>query len=166
MKKLLHVHQFKSPVGTIGLASTDKGLALINITGAARFRERIRKSFKDYEIVSGGTENKKAEKQIKSYLAGRLKKFSLRLDLMATPFQRKVLKKVALIPYGKVTTYGAIARAAGNSKASRAVGMANSRNPLPIVIPCHRVVAADGPGGYGGGLSMKKRLLNLEASHI
>ncbi len=73
-----------------------------------------------------------------------------------------VLERVAAIPYGHTLTYGAIARAIGKPGAARAVGAANARNPLPLLIPCHRVVASNGLGGYGGGLAMKRRLLELE----
>jgi O-6-methylguanine DNA methyltransferase len=96
------------------------------------------------------------------YLEGKLQRFSLKLDLRTTPFRRRVLKEVAAIPYGEVKTYGEIALLAGKPKASRAVGSANACNPIPIVIPCHRVVAATGLGGFAGGVKMKKSLLEME----
>jgi methylated-DNA-[protein]-cysteine S-methyltransferase len=86
------------------------------------------------------------------------------LDIRATPFQKKVLRRVARIPFGKTATYGRVAASVGAPNASRAVGQANASNNLPLVIPCHRVVAANGLGGYGGGLTLKKRLLNLEGA--
>ena len=83
-----------------------------------------------------------------------------------TPFQRKVWRSLSAIPYGEVRSYQDIAKAVGNKKASRAVGMANNRNPLPIFIPCHRVIGKDGSMvGYGGGLPLKRRLLALEKTH-
>ena len=163
MKKLF-VHKFNTPIGWIRVAATEKGLALITLGkgGKAQFDVAIDRDFGDYQFLSGGALNKRAEKQIKGYLAGRLKKFNLPLDLKGTPFQIEALKKVASIPYGRVRTYGKIASAIGKPKASRAVGSANAKNRLPLVIPCHRVVATDGLGGYGGGIGLKRRLLALE----
>lgn len=167
MKKL-YIHKFTTPIGWFRVASTEKGLALVSFgkNGRMYFDSAIEKDYKDYEIVVGGTENRKAEKQIKAYFAGRLKKFSLQLDLRGTSFQIKTLKKVASIPYGKVATYDQIAGAVGHPKASRAVGNVNAGNRLAIVIPCHRVVASNGPGGYGGDVELKKRLLNFEGVKI
>lgn len=101
--------------------------------------------------------------QLDAYFAGRLKAFSLPLAPAGTEFQKKVWKLLQEIPYGVTRTYGEIAALSGDSKACRAVGMANNRNPLPILIPCHRVVGANGSlVGYGGGLDIKLRLLQLE----
>ncbi|RKX23467.1 MAG: cysteine methyltransferase [Candidatus Zixiibacteriota bacterium] len=162
MKKSVYIHRFKTNLGWFRLASTEKGLAIINFTDPADFEMNIKKRFADFQVKAGGVMNRKAEKQIKSYLAGKLKKFSLKLDLEGTPFQRRVLRRVGSIPYGRTTTYGKIAVSIGNSGAARAVGSANAGNALPIVIPCHRVLAAGGPGGYAGGLKLKKYLLSLE----
>lgn len=105
------------------------------------------------------------EVQIKNYLAGRTTSFSLEVDLRdITPFQRQVLRQVMKIPYGRTCSYGAIAARVGRPSASRAVGNAVGANPVPIVVPCHRVVASNSLGGYGGGLSFKKRLLALEGA--
>lgn len=106
---------------------------------------------------------REAKAQLDAYFAGRLKAFSLPLSPAGTEFQQKVWKLLQDIPYGTTCTYGEIAARAGNPKACRAVGMANNRNPLPILIPCHRVVGANGGlVGYGGGLDIKLRLLQLE----
>ncbi|HWR82849.1 MAG TPA: methylated-DNA--[protein]-cysteine S-methyltransferase [Candidatus Deferrimicrobium sp.] len=165
MKKLF-VHSFKTALGTVRTAATEKGLALIVLPSEprGRFEKRIQKMFPGYEIAAGGPINKKAEKQLTAYLRGRQKKFTLKLDLHMAPFHRRVLAQVARIPYGKTMTYGAVASAIGNPRASRAVGNANARNDLPLVIPCHRVVASTGLGGYGGGLGLKKKLLRLEGA--
>jgi len=162
MKKSVHLHKFRTELGWFRLASTEKGLAIINFTDPVGFKTDMKKRFGDYQVKAGGVMNKKAEKQIRSYLAGTLKKFSLKLDLDGTSFQRRVLGKVGSISYGKTITYGKIAASVGNSKAARAVGSVNAGNALPIVIPCHRVLAANGLGGYAGGLKLKKYLLNLE----
>ena len=101
--------------------------------------------------------------QLREYFAGRRTGFELPLAPEGTPFQRAVWRQLQDIPYGGTISYGELARRVGNPKASRAVGAANGANPIPIVIPCHRVIAADGKlGGFGGGLPVKKALLELE----
>lgn len=106
---------------------------------------------------------KEAVKQLESYFAGELKEFTLPLEPCGTAFMKKVWAALCEIPYGKTATYGDIAGKVGKPKAARAVGHANNRNPIPIFIPCHRVVGADGSlTGYRGGLEMKKKLLDLE----
>ncbi len=104
-----------------------------------------------------------AQSQLLEYFAGKRRYFSLPLAPQGTPFQRAVWAALREIPYGETLSYGAIAARIGNPKACRAVGMANNRNPLPILIPCHRVIGADGGlTGYGGGLDRKHFLLTLE----
>ncbi|MFF9281467.1 methylated-DNA--[protein]-cysteine S-methyltransferase [Streptomyces griseosporeus] len=104
-----------------------------------------------------------AEEQLEAYFAGELKEFTLELRLNGTPFQRRVWEQLRTIPYGERRTYGELAAALGNPAASRAVGLANGRNPIGIIVPCHRVVGADGSlTGYGGGLERKQRLLDFE----
>lgn len=104
-----------------------------------------------------------AGEQLEAYFAGGLKEFTLELRPQGTPFQRRVWDLLTDIPYGETRTYGELAGALGNPKASRAVGLANGRNPIGIVIPCHRVIGASGGlTGYGGGLDRKQRLLDFE----
>lgn len=104
-----------------------------------------------------------AMRQLREYFAGRRSAFDLPLAPEGTAFQRAVWRGLQEIPYGTTISYGELARRVGNPKASRAVGSANGANPLPIVIPCHRVIAGDGTlGGFGGGLSTKESLLALE----
>jgi O-6-methylguanine DNA methyltransferase len=164
MKNIIYYHSFESGIGRLFLAETSPGLARIYFqgTGEAGFLSRLRKDFKDFELIAGGDQNLAAEEQIMEYLNGTRRKFDLRLDLQASEFQRKVLHEVSAIPYGTVKTYGEIARKLNMPGGSRAVGTANARNPIPIVIPCHRVVAVNGLGGYGGGLVLKAELLKLE----
>ena len=165
MKKLF-VNSFKTSIGTVRTAATDRGLALICLPGESKryFDERVEKLFVGHQVQSGGKVNRTAQRQIVDYLDGKRTRFDLPLDLHGTPFQKTALRRVARIPYGKVKTYGEIAAAIGKPRAARAVGSANARNNLPLVIPCHRVVAANGLGGYGGGLALKKRLLKMEGS--
>lgn len=104
-----------------------------------------------------------AEEQLEAYFAGELKEFTLELRLHGTPFQRTVWDRLRRIPYGETRGYGELADALGNPKASRAVGLANGKNPIGIIVPCHRVVGANGSlTGYGGGLERKQRLLDFE----
>ncbi|MCX5371904.1 methylated-DNA--[protein]-cysteine S-methyltransferase [Streptomyces sp. NBC_00103] len=104
-----------------------------------------------------------AEEQLEAYFAGELREFRLELRLHGTPFQRSVWDGLRKIPYGETRTYGELAEALGNPTASRAVGLANGRNPIGIIVPCHRVIGAGGGlTGYGGGLDRKRRLLDFE----
>jgi methylated-DNA-[protein]-cysteine S-methyltransferase len=101
--------------------------------------------------------------QLEAYFAGGLTDFTLELRLTGTEFQRRVWEELRKIPYGETRTYGQLADALGHPTASRAVGLANGRNPVGIIVPCHRVVGADGSlTGYGGGLDRKRRLLDFE----
>ena len=106
-------------------------------------------------------------RQLKAYFAGDLEDFDLPLAPMGTPFQQSVWKRLCDIPYGKTISYGELARRVGNPKASRAVGLANGSNPIPIIIPCHRVIGSNGKlTGYGGGLPIKEKLLSLEKRQL
>lgn len=116
------------------------------------------------EVAEGESELLlKAEQQLKEYLLGKRKQFDLPFQLEGTEFQKKVWQELQRIPYGETKTYGEIAEAIGSPKAARAVGMANHKNPIPIFIPCHRVIGVKGKlVGYAYGLDMKKQLLELE----
>jgi methylated-DNA-[protein]-cysteine S-methyltransferase len=164
--KTVYVHSFETPIGKLQSATTDKGVALILLpTDAPLDPDRLTaKYFPSYEVQTDGALNRTVATQILEYLNGRRTAFDLDLDWQGTPFQLKVLRRVAKIPYGKTRTYGEIARLVGRPSAARAVGAANGSNRLPLVIPCHRVVAANGLGGYGGGLALKRRLLELEGA--
>jgi O-6-methylguanine DNA methyltransferase len=104
-------------------------------------------------------------RELAEYFAGRRRDFTLAVDPPGTPFQRQVWSELARIPYGGTLSYGELARRVGRPSASRAVGAANGANPIPIVLPCHRVIGADGSlTGYGGGLPIKRALLALEGA--
>ena len=106
---------------------------------------------------------KDAKRQLDSYFKGTLRKFDVPLKLTGTPFRLKVWQALQNIPYGQTISYGELAQWIGQPTASRAVGGANHHNPISIIVPCHRVIAADGAiGGYGGGLALKRTLLQLE----
>lgn len=106
-------------------------------------------------------------RQLDAYFAGDLTEFDLELDLVGSDFQKKVWAELLAIPYGETRTYGAIARDIGSAGASRAVGLANGHNPIGIIVPCHRVIGANGSlTGYGGGLARKRHLLDMEKNRV
>ena len=150
----------ESPVGSLLLAGDGNGLRLINFqTGRHRIKPDSSWRLDDRQFAD-------AVGQLEAYFAGELKRFNLRLAPEGTPFQLKVWNALLTIPYGETISYGELARRVGDTRASRAVGAANGRNPLPIVVPCHRVIGADGAlTWYGGGLPIKQALLALEQGH-
>ncbi len=149
-----------SPVGELLLAGDDDALHLIGFPsgrGAARPDDHWEQSPAPFA---------EAARQLDDYFAGRRHTFDLPLAPTGTPFQRDVLAALQQIPYGETRSYADLARAVGRPKATRAVGAANGRNPLPIVIPCHRAIGSDGSlTGFGGGLATKRFLLDLERRH-
>jgi methylated-DNA-[protein]-cysteine S-methyltransferase len=115
----------------------------------------------------GGTSDtapvlKEAASQLEEYFARERTEFDVAMELDGTPFQRDVWAELSRIPYGETISYGELARRVGRPKGPRAVGQANGKNPIPIMVPCHRVLASNGIGGYGGGLPMKRALLAVE----
>jgi methylated-DNA-[protein]-cysteine S-methyltransferase len=147
-----------SPCGPLTLVADDGVLCGLYMTGQ-RHRPP-QETFGDRDGRPFG----RAEEQLRAYFAGELKEFTLELRLNGTPFQRSVWQQLRSIPYGETRTYGDLAHALGNPAASRAVGLANGRNPIGIIVPCHRVVGADGSlTGYGGGLARKQQLLHAES---
>ena len=147
---MLRVHSVETPIGTLLLARDEAGLTRVD------FQEPPETRSTDSLLLE-------AAGQLRAYFAGELERFDLPLSLHGTGFQRRVWSAVAAIPYGTTTSYSAIAAALGAPAACRAVGAANGRNPLAIVIPCHRVVGASGAlTGYGGGIERKRFLLDLE----
>lgn len=156
-----------TPIGPLQLFGTAEGLLTLALPGEsragaeARLRRRLGRAA--VTIVEDLAAHEAALAQLADYFAGARRPFALPLAPRGTPFQRLVWDAVAAIPHGETRSYGAIARAIGRPAASRAVGAANGANPLPLLIPCHRVVGARGlPVGYGGGLALKLRLLALE----
>ena len=156
----------ETPVGTLLVATTERGLCRISFDPqpereaewlAEAFGVRVLRATKPVDPV---------RRQLDEYFEGTRTTFELPVDLRpSAPFSRDVLKRLAKVPYGEVTTYGALARAAHRPQAARAVGTVMNRNPIPIVLPCHRVVGASGSlTGYAGGLDRKEQLLRLEGA--
>jgi methylated-DNA-[protein]-cysteine S-methyltransferase len=149
---------FASPVGPLYLIASATGLrALYFRKPAGPFVPDLKGEEPEIKIL------KNTVAQLEEYFAGLRKDFDLPLEAEGTGFQKKVWSELGRIPYGKTYSYGEIAKKIKNDKAVRAVGTANGRNPISIIVPCHRVIAADGTlGGYGGGLDIKTKLLAIE----
>lgn len=148
---------WSSPVGDLLLVNDGKGLCRLQFQDGAHpldIDENWKKQRSPFAAVI---------KELEEYFAGRLQRFTIPLSLDGTVFQRAVWRALKTIPYGKTVSYGAISKKIGNPNASRAVGAANGQNPVSIIVPCHRVIGADGKlVGYGGGLPIKTALLELE----
>ena len=150
---------FDTPVGRFGVLATEAGVRAVLLPSSKRRRLTPRGAEPAAEAVADH-----ATTQLREYLDGERRELDFPLDWsLAGDGQRVVLETLrGIAPYGHVVTYGELARRSGCPGGARAVGQAMARNPLPLVVPCHRVVAADGLGGYGGGLPLKRRLLALE----
>lgn len=147
----------ETPIGKLMLAADAQGLRYVEFE-RSRYPTHIGKDWRrDPEIL------RTAKTQLNAYFAGELTEFDLDLAPRGSEFQQRVWDALRRIPYGATTNYGSIARELGDPTASRAVGAANGRNPLPIIVPCHRVIGADGSlTGFGGGLPIKRFLLEHE----
>ena len=146
---------YETPLGKIVL--TENGTAITRLIFSEVLPEGV--NYRETDLL------KKAAQELREYFAGTRRHFDLPFQPEGTDFQQKVWQALQDIPYGAVCSYKDIARAIGNEKACRAVGGANNRNPISIIIPCHRVIGADGNlVGYGGGLPLKRKLLELEKS--
>ena len=160
------VSWLESPLGPLVAAATNNGICLLEFTDRRMLETQFRtlKKLFSCAIVPGENEHlKRLKDELEKYFAGRLKKFSVPLVFPGTPFQERVWNELLRIPYGETRSYEEMARVIGSGKAVRAVGTANGRNRIAIVVPCHRVVNKDGKlGGYGGGLWRKQHLLALE----
>ena len=158
-----------SPLGPLWVAVGPRGVVAVTYGGEpdARDLARIVRAYGP-GVLPDARRVDPVARELDQYFAGRRRVFDVAVDLTPlTPFQRRVLSATARVPYGDLVTYAEIARRAGNDKASRATGGAVGANPIPIVVPCHRVVATDGTlGGYSGGLDNKRRLLQLERGAV
>jgi methylated-DNA-[protein]-cysteine S-methyltransferase len=150
--------EMSTTIGRLRLAGDERGLRSIS------FQNRFPPAAPAENSLGAEEPFREAIAQLNAYFAGELRRFDLPLAPEGTPFQREVWSALTAIPYGETVSYGVLARRLGRPAASRAVGAANGQNPIPIVIPCHRVIGADGSlTGFGGGLAIKRRLLDLEA---
>lgn len=168
----LHSTLFSSPVGPLFLAASDRGLVALEFDARLPGQQTIRPNPRDLRAEKGSIRFEESADamqtyvaELEEYFAGHLRDFSFALDLRGTDFQLACWRALLKIPYGETRTYADIARAIGKPQGFRAVGMANNRNPVAIVVPCHRVIASNGTlCGYGGGLDIKRKLLALEGA--
>jgi methylated-DNA-[protein]-cysteine S-methyltransferase len=153
---MIHYRTIDSPIGPLALAG--RGLVLTNLRMVDQTYEPDRTNW-----VPDDRAFPDAVEQLEAYFAGERTDFDLELSLAGSEFQRRVWQALLTIPYGETRSYGEIAEQIGASGAARAVGLANGRNPIAIIVPCHRVIGASGSlTGYGGGLERKQSLLELE----
>ncbi|MBI1815303.1 MAG: methylated-DNA--[protein]-cysteine S-methyltransferase [Deltaproteobacteria bacterium] len=155
-----------TPIGRVFVATIEGGLVRVSFRRSeSAFASDLRQEL-GTEVMKSASKTKAVVHQIRDYFAGRRTAFDVQTDLShVTPFQRRVLLATAQIPRGRVVSYGDIAKRIGRPRGSRAVGQALGHNPIPIVIPCHRIIATDGKlGGYTGGLTIKRKLLRLEGA--
>jgi O-6-methylguanine DNA methyltransferase len=174
---------FNSAVGPLFLAASQKGLLALEFDARLPGQQTIRPNPRDLrsedardggsgkrtknkiEFCESDVEMRVYTRQLEEYFAGERKQFTFALDLRGTDFQLACWRALLDIPYGETRSYADIARTVGRLNGFRAVGMANNRNPIAIVVPCHRVIASDGTlCGYGGGLDLKRKLLELEGA--
>ena len=168
----LHCTTMDSPVAPLFLAASGRGLVALEFEARLPAQQSIRPSPRhleaeshDFAFEESGSRMRPFMTELEEYFAGQRSEFAFPLDLRGTDFQLACWRALLAIPYGETRTYAAIARAVGRPTAFRAVGMANNRNPIAIVVPCHRVIASDGTlCGYGGGLDVKRKLLELEGA--
>jgi methylated-DNA-[protein]-cysteine S-methyltransferase len=150
-----------SPVGPLFLAASEKGLVRLEFEG------RVMKLDPKIQLRESRRALAPYLRELDEYFAGERREFTMPLDLRGTAFQLACWQALLAIPYGETCSYGDIARAIGHPQAFRAVGMSNNRNPVAIVVPCHRVIASGGSlCGYGGGLDIKRKLLDLEQTSL
>jgi methylated-DNA-[protein]-cysteine S-methyltransferase len=154
----------EGPVGPLFVAVTDSGLCRISYDADPDREARHLAATYGVRVLQAARPVEPVRRELDEYFEGRRQDFDLATDLrIEADFRRRVLDELARVPYGTTTTYGELARRAGRPQAARAVGVVMNRNPIPIVLPCHRVVGADGRlVGYGGGLDRKEQLLRLE----
>ena len=160
--------ELASPVGTLTLAGVKDVLYYIAFdteTGREELDAFLRRYLRSFEYTRDAAPHAKAHRELEQYFAGKLRRFTTKMHLLGTQFQLQVWTALRMIPYGTTTTYKHVATDVGNPDATRAVGGAVGRNPIPVIIPCHRVIGESGNlVGFGGGIERKKKLLQLEGA--
>jgi O-6-methylguanine DNA methyltransferase len=163
----VYYSSFDSPIlKKVFVGSTERGVCMVDFLKTEKaFLKELRGSFRG-RVVKDDRKNRSVLDQLRKYLKGELRRFHCKLDLSGTHFQKKVWSALAEIPYGQTRSYIEIAQAIGHPRAFRAVGNANGQNPIPLIIPCHRVIENNGGlGGFGHGVKVKKKLLDFEKTH-
>lgn len=155
-----HVFYYETMIGLVGVAERDGRITDLFFRGADDPKDAAEMSEVETPII------KEAIRQLREYFDGERREFDLPLELVGTDFQKAAWNALLTIPYGQVRSYKQMAESVGNPKACRAIGLANNRNPVAIIVPCHRVIGANGKlVGYGGGLHIKEILLKLESKN-
>ncbi|MFZ0277891.1 MAG: methylated-DNA--[protein]-cysteine S-methyltransferase [Candidatus Sulfotelmatobacter sp.] len=168
----LHCTSMNSAIGPLFLAASGRGLVALEFDARSPGQQSIRpnprhlrEEKKGLQFADSARPMQLYVSELEEYFEGKRREFTFPLDLRGTDFQLACWRALLAIPYGEMRSYADIARAVGKPNAFRAVGMANNRNPVAIVVPCHRVIASDGTlCGYGGGLDVKRKLLQLEGA--
>ena len=156
---MLAYDQFETPQGTMLATATDNGLAGVYFKGQKHFPKQ-----REWQRDARHPVLRQAKRELAEYFAGRRKRFDVALDPQGSVFQRSIWKAISKVGFGRTLTYGELAQRAGHPGSARAAGAATGRNPLSIIVPCHRIMCADGSlTGYAGGLSRKRALLELES---
>ncbi|UCZ54147.1 methylated-DNA--[protein]-cysteine S-methyltransferase [Bacillus shivajii] len=168
-RPFIYFAEMNSPIGRLTIAKSNKGICQISFGSVketcSSLKTRLKKHFVTAELKESEEEVSSAIQQLDEYFNGIRTGFDLELDLIGTRFQCLVWNKIQEIPYGETKSYKQIAKEIGAPKAVRAIGGANNQNPIPIIIPCHRIIGSNGSMvGYGGGLDKKETLLRLEGS--
>lgn len=164
---MVYCTSFDSKIGLIYIASTDKGVCKISVPRQTKkdFFRWLRENFDDSQVVDNKSRNKEVMDQLNRYFNGRLAKFTCAVDMRGSPFQLRVWKELLKISYGTTISYKQLAKRLGTSRGFQAIGRANAANPVPIIVPCHRVLGTDGTLiGYASGVKTKEFLLKLEGS--
>jgi O-6-methylguanine DNA methyltransferase len=166
MEQLVNISSYPAPWGPLWIATTDSGICTISLRdGREAFEKKLRGRVANALILESAGAHEPIHGQLEAYFNGQRRDFLVGLDLRGTSFQMQTWKALMRIPYGETRSYQDIAKRIGSPRAVRAIGQANGKNPVPIIVPCHRVVRANGDlGGFGAGLDLKKYLLGLEQS--
>ena len=152
---MLYKSELRTPIGTLGLLADKEKLLKLSFKGPKDITEEAKEDKSRFKSIF---------KQLEEYFAGDRREFSIDYLIDTSLFATRVYKEMAKIPYGTTLSYSELAKKSGRKLAYRAVGTACGKNPLPLIIPCHRVIAVNGLGGFGGGLDTKRFLLNLETN--
>ncbi len=164
---MIYFTNIKTQIGNLGLVRDDDSLLRVYLPNENISKNILQMKYPNENIIENKSGFDEVVNQLTEYIDGKRKHFTIKTRMNISPFYKKALAEVVKVPYGKTASYSQIAQKLNNPKAARAVGSANARNPLPIIIPCHRIIANNGKlGGYGGGLKMKEYLLKFEKKNL
>ena len=164
---MINYTTLESKYGKFGLVRNAKGLLKIYLPNEPQSLSNLIQQYPNQELIENNSKFRNVIKQLNEYFDGNRKDFEIDIDLDVSSFYKKVLIEVSKVPYGNTASYSDIAHRVDKTKAVRAVGSANARNPIPIIIPCHRIITKSGMlGGYRGGLPMKENLLKFESNNL